>query len=530
MLYLKNFFRFFSFVFLILTLNFTAFAQESTVDIDVIVFNTDGEAFGEVTVYIYTLDEDTGEYQASTTGYMTNSSTLTNTIPVVLGSTFYAIAYDGDGNIYKYSDDPDNDSNIWIVLSDNLIENVDTGETRIPYVELYISEETVEVYTPEETDAEDDEDTTDDDSTESSDDESSDDDSTESSTDPDTMTTISDPSSYDLFELDITVHTNTHGLVENAEVYVHVDNLEGVELFTYDVDGDGTHESGSISTDANGETSGLNIPIGYEFHVFALAYDSDSGVGTTYGGTYDSYYDRGNYWISYDGVTMENVATGEISPTSLTLHPGTLIPWDVEEGDLDPATYLCGDFEDAAYSDLSFEECEAIEYVIDEGIFEGTGEGLLEPFRAINRAEVTKVMVEYFDIEIMADISEVETFPDVAMDSWYTNYVYTARAHEIVDGYPDGYFKPENPINKVEMLRIFIESSGVTDEESYLEIPDEITYYNDIEVNLDDIQWYIRYANYAFLNNLIENDGNLYPSEDMTRMDVIKLLYRASML
>ena len=79
------------------------------------------------------------------------------------------------------------------------------------------------------------------------------------------------------------------------------------------------------------------------------------------------------------------------------------------------------------------------------------------------------------------------------------------------------------------MLRIFIEASGITEDESYLVIPDDVIYYNDVDVN-EGTQWFIRYANYGFFNSLIENDGNLNPSEYMTRMDVIKLLYRASML
>jgi len=499
MLVLKKLFAFFSSVFLL--------------------FSSDGEAFGEVTINIYTLDENTGNYQTSTPGYSTNSSTLVNNIPIPIGATFYAKAYDGLGNVYQYSADPENDNNIWLVLSENVLENVDTGDTRIPYIELYPSGETIAVYTPadpstEETDPEADP------STEETDLEL--DESTESSTDPATMTIVLDPIAYDLFELDVTVHSNKHDPVEAAKVYVYVD---GLGLFTYDPDIDSVYDSLYISTDVNGQTSGLNIPIDHEFYLFAI-----DESGNYYGGQYDNYYDRDNDWTSYDGTILENITTGEIKPTELILHPETLVPLNVPEGEeFDSATYFCGDFEDAIYTELTFEECEAIKYVKDSGIFTGTGEGLLEAFRPINRAEVTKVMVEYFDIEIIDNFDEVELFPDVAMGLWYTNYIYTARFNNIVGGYPDGYFRPENKINRVEMLKIFIEASGITAEESYLDIPDETIYYNDVEIE-DPLQWFIRYSNYAFLNSLIENDGKLYPTDYMTRMDVIKLLYRASML
>jgi len=519
MLVLKKLFVFFSSVFLLFSLTFIAFAAEGDVNVAVTVFNSDGEAFGEVTINIYTLDENTGNYQTSTPGYSTNSPTLVNNISIPIGTTFYAKAYDGLGNVYQYSADPENDNNIWFVLSENVLENVDTGDTRIPYIELYPSGETIAVYTPadpsiEETAPEADP------STEEIDLEL--DESTESSTDPATMTTVSDPIAYDLFELNVTVHSNKHEPVEAAKVYVYVNDLG---LFTYDPDADSVYDSLYISTDVNGQTSGLNIPIDHEFYLFAI-----DESGNYYGGQYDNYYDRDNDWTSYDGTILENITTGEIKPTELILHPETLVPLDVPEGEeFDPATYFCGDFEDAIYTELTFEECEAIQYVKDSGIFTGTGEGLLEAFRPINRAEVTKVMVEYFGIESIDNLDEVVLFPDVAMGLWYTNYVYTARYKNIVGGYPDGYFRPENKINRVEMLKIFIEASGITAEESYLDIPDETIYYNDVEIE-DPPQWFIRYSNYAFLNSLIENDGKLYPTDYMTRMDVIKLLYRASML
>ena len=153
MLTIKKFFTFLSFVLLMFSLTLTAFAEETDVEVAVTVFNSEGEAFGEVTVYIYTLNEDTGDYQESI-GYMTNSSTLTNNIAITLGSTFYAKAYDADGNVYQYAEDPDVDNNIWTILNANLIENVDTDETRIPYVELYPTGETIAVATSEEEETE----------------------------------------------------------------------------------------------------------------------------------------------------------------------------------------------------------------------------------------------------------------------------------------------------------------------------------------------------------------------------------------
>ena len=79
------------------------------------------------------------------------------------------------------------------------------------------------------------------------------------------------------------------------------------------------------------------------------------------------------------------------------------------------------------------------------------------------------------------------------------------------------------------MLKILIEASGITEDISYSLIPEDEVYFNDIQITPFN-SWFIRYANYAYFNKLIENDGNLKPNESMTRMDVIKLLYRTSLI
>ena len=155
---------------------------------------------------------------------------------------FYVKAFDSEGNVYSLSDSPDNDSNTWIVLSENLLENLDTGSTRIPFVELYISEETLDVMNTSELE----------DSIElNTDDELNDDNEVEM---PVIMTPVVDADDYDLFELDVYVYDQNKNAVMGAEVFVYVEDLG---LFTYDSDFDGI---GSISTDENGMTSNLLIP------------------------------------------------------------------------------------------------------------------------------------------------------------------------------------------------------------------------------------------------------------------------------
>ena len=131
-------------------------------------------------------------------------------------------------------------------------------------------------------------------------------------------------------------------------------------------------------------------------------------------------------------------------------------------------------------------------------------------------------MIEFFEIPLLEDLSAVEKFPDVADAVWYTPYIYTARDLGIVQGYYDGEFKPEQTVSRAEMLKIFIETSGIT----YTDVPSESSSFTDVVVT-EDGPWYIQYANFAFIHGLVDRVPMLYPDSPMQRLDAIKLLYRA---
>ncbi len=97
---------------------------------------------------------------------------------------------------------------------------------------------------------------------------------------------------------------------------------------------------------------------------------------------------------------------------------------------------------------------DAIEYVKAEGIVSGYSDGTYQPTREINRAEFTKIIVE---ATVSAD--EIEAckntdFPDVGLNEWFSKYVCIASKNGIINGYPDGSYKPADNINFVEASKI----------------------------------------------------------------------------
>jgi flagellar hook assembly protein FlgD len=176
----------------------------------------------------------------------------------------------------------------------------------------------------------------------------------------------------------------------------------------------------------------------------------------------------------------------------------------------------------AGYTDVSEDNpyCKAVELMKIKGIFTGYSDGTFRLYSAINRAETTKVTLLAIGYSIMSDNGTNLGFWDVIKGSWYMPYLRTAQNKGIVSGYPDSSFRPTSTPNKVELLKIFLEGTGVS-------IPYCSTApYNDTPVT-SDTRWYIDYVCYAVNHGLISGDsnGNFNPDSSMTRGDVAMLFY-----
>ncbi len=94
---------------------------------------------------------------------------------------------------------------------------------------------------------------------------------------------------------------------------------------------------------------------------------------------------------------------------------------------------------------------EAINWAQENNIVNGFADGTFKPDQKINRAELTKIIIEanFKDAEISGD----NCFSDVK-DEWFARYVCTAKREGIVKGYEDGSFKPEQNIRFKESAKI----------------------------------------------------------------------------
>ena len=155
------------------------------------------------------------------------------------------------------------------------------------------------------------------------------------------------------------------------------------------------------------------------------------------------------------------------------------------------------------------------------GIFIGYPDGTFRPYSDINRAETVKVVLLALEKEIFPADGTDLGFWDVIKTEWYMTYLRTARMLSIIQGYPNGSFRPESTINRVELLKVFLEGTDIN-------IPHcNVQPYPDTPLTYET-RWYMDYACFAKAYGLMRTDvdGNFNPAEPMSRADVADLFYQ----
>ncbi len=90
------------------------------------------------------------------------------------------------------------------------------------------------------------------------------------------------------------------------------------------------------------------------------------------------------------------------------------------------------------------------------GVTSGYGDGSFKPNANVNRAEAVKMLILAAQFVPAASSGTTLSFSDVKSTDWFAAYVATAADHEIVRGYPDGTFHPDQPITRAEAAKIIV--------------------------------------------------------------------------
>lgn len=176
----------------------------------------------------------------------------------------------------------------------------------------------------------------------------------------------------------------------------------------------------------------------------------------------------------------------------------------------------------AAFSDVPANHpyFKPIEFLRNENIINGYPDGTFKPAQVVNRAEALKIILGAKKTAIQEAAGG--SFSDVASGEWFAKYIETAKSLGIVSGNPDGTFAPGRIVNKVEFLKMLL----LTYEVKFVNYvaPDKPLYPD----ATDNGAWYIQYLDFAKSLNLIVPDaaGMIKPDQGLSRGEVADITYK----
>ncbi len=146
----------------------------------------------------------------------------------------------------------------------------------------------------------------------------------------------------------------------------------------------------------------------------------------------------------------------------------------------------------------------------------GYPDNTVRPEGNITREEVAAVFFRLLEANYRDSIrATVSRFPDVHVDRWSSKHIATLAVGAILEGYPDGTFRPGNYITRAELATI----AARFDELSFL----ETNVFPDVEGH-----WAEKYINSAAKKGWVEGypDGTFKPDQYITRAEFVTLVNR----
>ena len=163
---------------------------------------------------------------------------------------------------------------------------------------------------------------------------------------------------------------------------------------------------------------------------------------------------------------------------------------------------------------------EAVDYVYANGLMSGTSATTFAPNMLLSRAMIAQVV---HNLEDNPAAAEQGVFTDVAAGAWYANAVDWAAGEEIVSGYGNGKFGPEDNITREQMALILY---GYAQYKGYdVSASGELSSFTD---GASTSSWAAEAVQWAVGSGLLSGKGGgvLDPQGTATRAEVASILMR----
>lgn len=158
---------------------------------------------------------------------------------------------------------------------------------------------------------------------------------------------------------------------------------------------------------------------------------------------------------------------------------------------------LSWSFSSAQLLDIEWTEYETeISDLVNREIVSGYPDGTFKPDQGITRAEMVKIILLATNLDIVK--WNEKCFSDIPQEERFFDFVCSAKAMGIVQGYDDGTFKPNQKVSFVEGLKIAIEGFKIQTQEVKSDFR------------------YAKYLNFVHQNSIFSQYA-YYPEQELSR-------------
>ncbi len=169
---------------------------------------------------------------------------------------------------------------------------------------------------------------------------------------------------------------------------------------------------------------------------------------------------------------------------------------------------------------------ESVEFVVGLALFKGTDENTFSPYMSMTRGMFVTVLGRLY--EHMNDLTLAKprelSFDDVPLDSYFAASVKWASDNNIISGYGEGLFKPDQPVSREQIVAIlyrFAAYAGLDTRKT-----SDIRKFPDSE---EASPWALEALNWAAGSGILGGraDGSLDPQGLVQRCEVAAILFRS---
>jgi PKD repeat protein/DNA-binding beta-propeller fold protein YncE len=217
----------------------------------------------------------------------------------------------------------------------------------------------------------------------------------------------------------------------------------------------------------------------------------------------------------------------EVGAYTVALTVGNGIGWDTERKE----QYILVTFPDVPFEPEEHWALRQILACVDAGIVQGYPSGNYEPTDPVTRAQmavyIARAIATPTGDEGVPDPPEgTQSFTDVAGDHWAYRYVEYCAANGIVQGYPDGGYRPGEVVNRGQMS-VYIARAVAGGDGAVPEHTGDATFTDVTDVN--EWAWCYRYVEYCAAADIVQGywDGSYRPADEVTRDQMAVYVARA---